>query len=124
MKLIDDQGVRIKVYERENEELKIGSADIEKITYVFILGRLRSVNIAYRSHLNHEKLKQTLFRAFGEGQRRSQSSERYYWIGVAVRITIQFETISDEGNIEFNSKGFFHGFWQSDKSVDSAAPGL
>jgi hypothetical protein len=124
MKLVDDQGVRVKVYVRENDELRIGDADLENITYVFFLGRLNSVIIGYRSHLNHEKLKQTLFRVFGGGQRPRQTNERYYWFGVGVRIIMEFNTISEKGNIVFNSKGLLHGFWATDKPVASAAPGL
>jgi hypothetical protein len=126
LKLYHDEGIRRKVYERKNDKLKIGEAELEKICYIFDFGRFDSVIIHYASYLNHERLKKTLFEAYGEGQRPNESREQYYWFGVAVRIVLEYNEASEEGSIVYSYKGAFSGVWRKNRQerFEGAAPDL
>ena len=126
MKLCDHEGIRRKVYERKKDKLKIGEAELEKICYIFHFGRFDSVVIHYASYLNHERLKKTLFEAYGKGQKPNESREQYYWFGVAVRIVLEYNEMSEEGSIVYSYKGAFSGVWRKNRQekFEGAAPDL
>ncbi len=92
----------------------------------FINDRFSKVIITYMSDSNHEALKRTLFGAFGAGHTLSAEGWQHYWLGVRVRIIMEYDKPSSLGTLEFNAKGVFHYRPEIDGSrkVESATPGL
>jgi hypothetical protein len=125
MKLLDDKDV-VRLYVREGDPLEIGDAKVQDIWYVFVNDRFSKVIITYTSDSNHEVLKRTLSRAFGAGHPLTAEGWQHHWLGVRVRIIMEYDTASSLGVLELNAKGALHYRPEIDGShkVVSAAPGL
>lgn len=76
MKVVGD-GKR--VYTREGEKMKIGDADIGRVTYGFHKERFYEVQIHFRSFFNFVKLKEILFKSYGPGRQPNRFLETYHW---------------------------------------------
>ena len=125
IKLLDDKDV-VRLYVRDEDPLEIGNAKLQDIWYVFVNDRFSKVIITYTSDSNHEALKRTLFGAFGAGHPLTAEGWQHYWLGLRVRIIMEYDQASSLGTLELNAKGAFHYRPEIDEShkVVSAAPGL
>ena len=79
MVLMKVVGAGKKVYTRRDEKIKIGDADIERVTYGFHKDRLYEVQIYFRSFFNFVKLKEMLFKLYGPGRQPNRFLETYHW---------------------------------------------
>jgi len=89
------------VYQRENDELTIGDANVKKIHYKTYEGRLWGVSITYEDYNNHEKLKQTFFYLYGEADYSNRLTERYHWHGSDIWISLHYSEGLDWGSISY-----------------------
>jgi hypothetical protein len=56
-----------KAYQRNNDKIKIGDAEISLVVYGFYKGRFYAVHIGFNGDSNFKKLKNTFFDQFGQG---------------------------------------------------------
>jgi hypothetical protein len=125
MKLLDDKDV-VRLYVREEDPLEIGDAKLQDIWYVFVNDRFSKVIITYTSDSNHEALKRTLCQVFGAGYTRDAEGWQHCWLGVRVRIIMEYDKASSLGTLEFNAKGasYYRPEIDGCRKVVSAVPGL
>lgn len=100
MSLSEDRGDS-KFYLRKVDKLKIGDADIDRISYGFYKGRFNNLFIIYKGSLNFTKLKDILFAQYGKGSKPNRFMEQYYWVGETVSIAFEHSEITKEGKIVY-----------------------
>jgi len=98
MSLSEDRGDS-KFYLRKGDKLKIGDADIDRISYGFYKGRFNKLFIIYKGSLNFTKLKDIFFAQYGQGSKPNRFMEQYYWVGETVSIAFEHSEITKEGKI-------------------------
>jgi hypothetical protein len=100
MSLSEDRGDS-KFYLRKGDKLKIGDADIDRISYGFYKGRFNKLHIIYKGSLNFTKLKDTFFAQYGPGIKPNRFMEQYYWVGETLSIAFEHSEITNEGKIVY-----------------------
>lgn len=115
MSLSEDRGDS-KFYLRKGDKLKIGDADIDRISYGFYKGRFNRLFIIYKGSLNFTKLRDTFFAQYGQGSKPNRFMEQYYWVGETVSIAFEHSEITKEGKIFYT-----YDFISNEKEADSKA---
>lgn len=87
-------------YERVNDTLVIGTAQVSSIRYTFWLGKFSHTVIKTTGYTNWLEVKKALESTFGLAK---QSNNYYYWLGDSTSILTQYDKISNEGKISFFS---------------------
>jgi hypothetical protein len=100
MSLSEDRGDS-KFYLRKGDKLKIGDADIDRISYGFYKSRFNKLFIIYKGSLNFTKLKDTFFEQYGQGSKPNRFMEQYYWVGETVSIAFEHSEITKKGEIVY-----------------------
>ena len=100
MKLLAEEG-DLKFLERENDGMKIGDADVEKIIYGFYKDRFYNVMIYYRSPLNFAKIRETLSREFGKPFQPNASEKKFFWSGEHVNLLLNFDDAANSGRVTY-----------------------
>ncbi len=90
-----------EVYTREGEKMKIGDADIERVTYGFHKERLYEVKVHFRSFFNFVKLKEILFKLYGPGLQPSRFLESYHWYRKETSVVLTYTEKSGKGTIGY-----------------------
>jgi len=90
-----------KYYVRKDDKLKIGSAELDSLYYVFTNEKFSSVLIEFRSLSNAKALKEALFEQHGPGYRTKTVTEIYVWTGTTVGIAFEYNHIMDRGEIRY-----------------------
>ncbi len=70
--LIEDSTRGTKYYARKDDRLKIGEADVIRILYAFYRDRFFYVSVRFANLANFRPIKETLFAAYGPGNRPNQ----------------------------------------------------
>lgn len=94
-------------YRKNQEDLKLGPAELEEIIYEFWNGRFSSVFVKARGNQNFQILREYCFARFGPGQR-SKVYERmdvqdYYWNGYFTRMYLKYSDIDRTGDLSLHS---------------------
>jgi hypothetical protein len=100
-KKINEEPSGMSLYQRKNEKLKIGEADIESIIYGFYKGKFLTVFIHYSGYSNFVILESTLYQLYGDGKKDNQSLEHYRWPGNTVSIDLDYDKITNKGKIHY-----------------------
>lgn len=80
----------IRFYTRKNDELKVGSAQVECIKYGFWHDKFVSVDVSVLGHNDFNGLKDTIFQKFGEGHELKQVREFYTWTGKRTNMVLEY----------------------------------
>jgi len=90
MKFLRHEGKKkeVGVYKREGDPLLLGDAVLKSIEYKFMGNKLFSVVIRVGDLLNFIRLRGYCFAMYGEGKELLENTERYYWDGTKVKITL------------------------------------
>jgi len=100
MSLAEDSG-ETKYYHRENDEMKLGDAAIERLAYGFYKGKFFMVLIEFNNFSNFSLMKEAFTHLYGEGDRKSKLLEDYSWHGETVDIMLQYKGISEVGYVAY-----------------------
>ena len=98
MYLVEDGG-DLKYYTRPYDRMRIGDADIERITYGFYKNRFYRMEIRFSEFSNFTRLKATFFDQYGIGVKPHADLEDYWWVGSTVNILIGYNEITFKGAI-------------------------
>jgi hypothetical protein len=98
-----EEGGETKFYRRSSDDLTIGNANIEEISYGFYKGRLYSVLLQTGGLINSRALLAVLREAYGPGSRPNQFMDRYLWDGSKVLLYYDQKPISDDAITMFQS---------------------
>ncbi len=111
MKYVSTDGDQVATYYRVGDDLKIGTAKVEKIGYQFWKGKFFGVEISARESKNCSALRDAVFETFGSGLKplkpnKSDFTQRYLYNGETAVVFLSIESrLEDEGMlILFNKK--------------------
>lgn len=89
----------LKIYGRENENLKFGGADIETIAYMFYEGKFGGVYIVFKGEANFTKIKNSLITDCGKTD--AVEGNRHFWKGSIVEIDLDYDTGKKQGFVGY-----------------------
>lgn len=94
----------IKIYSRNDDELKIGGAILESIEYGFWQDKFDSVTIKFKGYLNFSSLRDATFEKFGTGYKPNRFMEMYLWYGEITEMMLNYKEVLGEGILYMSSK--------------------
>jgi hypothetical protein len=89
----------IKIYKRENEELKIGEAELLDILYHIHNDKLFAVDILFKGDKNHLLIKNTLLDAHGKESKILK--DEFIWLGEKIKIVLSYNKTKKEGDLMY-----------------------
>jgi hypothetical protein len=101
MAVADDSG-QVKYYRRSGDPLKLGEAELTRVSYGFYRGKFYSVLIEFEGRANFEKARTHLLATYGENARISSAGTSYMW-GTAdgASISLKFSETPQQGYVFF-----------------------
>jgi hypothetical protein len=102
MRLVEDDGNN-KYYERTDEDLSLGSAQVKRIVYGFYKGQLFSVNVKTIGLVNSRAVLKILQSLYGDGEQSNPYIEDYDWLGNKVDLNYKENSITGDASIWYNS---------------------
>ena len=77
----DSEYSNIEIYEKQNDEMRIGGAVLERIEYCFWQGKFYSIQVYAQGKQDIEYLKEAVFEKFGDGGH----EDKYFKFGAILR---------------------------------------
>jgi hypothetical protein len=102
MQMVEEGGETI-FYRRPSDDLTIGGAKVNGISYAYYQGRLYAVLVHTKGLVNSRALLDVLRQAYGSGSRPNQFSDNYYWEGSRVFLAYNENPISHDATTLFRS---------------------
>jgi hypothetical protein len=93
----------VKYYQRTDENLHIGTANLKKITYGFYKGKFFFVLIQTPGLTDSRALRAALESQYGKGYQSNEYIEEYYWFGEAVTMSYDENSINGSAKIIITS---------------------
>jgi hypothetical protein len=113
---------RLDYYTKEDEEMTIGDAPLEKVVYVFYHKKFCGVVLNFKSSPNFQILKTTLFDWYGEGDQSDISEDQYSWSGTDVTITLEYDDVTQQGKVIYYYMPIFEKKQRSDERRERMSP--
>jgi len=95
--------IKLYIYKRKGEDLRIGRAKLKNIIYFFWEGKLFAVSIHTKAFSNWSYLKKAIFQKFGKGFQKKKNKEYYEWEGKTTVMTMAYDETSREGHLFLRS---------------------
>lgn len=92
-----------KFYNKTDENLKIGDANLKDIVYGFYKGKLYIVMINTKGLVDSRKVYDALASQYGGGYQSNKYLEKYYWFGDKVTGSYDENTLTHDALISFSS---------------------
>lgn len=92
--VLRDDEARTETYVRAGDELRLGGATLDTITYAFYLGRLYSIGVTAEGEDEVRALREALEENYGPGELYQESSDRRWTTG---RLDLRFQIDPDGG---------------------------
>ncbi len=94
-----------EIYIRPSDVMKIGGAELKRITYGFWKGKFFAVTIDVEGLANYEALKKSTFKRFGEGRKTNRFMENYIWPrDKNTMMSLEYKKILRKGILYMQSK--------------------
>jgi len=99
MKYVKTDPSDTRLYVKQNDELKIGSATFKRIEYWFWRAKFYKVNICTEGYENWIGLKEAFFKKYGPGlhYQWSEHTKQYWWFGKKTVIILEYDEVLKEG---------------------------
>jgi hypothetical protein len=91
----------IKLYNKRNDEMNIGSAKLTEVLYGFWQGKFEGVRIETKGYVNFSNLKETCFQKFPGGW--CSHSGSCIWDGAVTFLSLEYNEITEKGELWINS---------------------
>lgn len=91
-------------YKLTDDKLKIGSHEVERITYGFYKDKFYLVMIKINGYSNSRGVLDVMTELYGKGDKSNRYIEKYYWSGDAVWASYSENSITNDAMIYFSSK--------------------
>lgn len=116
----------VKIYAKEDDELRIGGASLQSIEYGFWQDRLSSVMIRFKGYSNFSSLKDATFQKFGPGYKANRFMEDYIWDEEVAGMSLKYKEVLNKGylymfSIEINKE---EKRFQAEKAKKGAETGF
>lgn len=89
---------------RQNDEMAIGAAELDRIEYGFHGGKFFTVLIKYHSSSNYFNLKDAFVRQYGGCYQPNLTKEECYWNGSNVDIVLRHNSVIHIGSVTYTYK--------------------
>lgn len=113
---------RLDYYTKEDEEMTIGDAALERVVYVFYHKKLCGAVLNFKSSPNFQIVKTTLFDWYGEGDQSDISEDQYSWSGTDVTITLEYDDVTQQGKVIYYYMPIFEKKQRSDERRERMSP--
>lgn len=94
-------GIDTKYYRRQGEDLTIGDAHLQDVTYGFYDDHLYTIHITARGLINSHALLGTFSEAYGAPMMSNPYINKYVWLGERVKLLLEQKIGTDDANISF-----------------------
>jgi hypothetical protein len=123
---IDESYGGIKFYTRTDDDLTIGSASLQSIEYGFWQDKFCSAYIFTNGYSNWNGVQASLVEKFGSVNKGNPYVEKYGWFGENTTIISNYNNVSDNGCIIFDSEKLSKSMenWSNQKSKEGAKTGF
>jgi hypothetical protein len=91
---------RLDYYSKEDEEMTIGDASLERVVYVFYHKKFCGAVLNFKSSPNFQIVKTTLSDWYGEGAQ-SEIEGQYRWSGTDVTVTLEYDDDTEKGKVVY-----------------------
>jgi hypothetical protein len=102
-----DEREKTSRYELKNENVYIGTVDVDRIWYNFFDKKLYAVTVFYHGKSYFLSLKDTFIAKYGNGKQEDILGYKYSWSGKTGHISISFDPIKERGSINMFGKKVF-----------------
>ncbi len=97
----------IEYYTRNNDEMTIAAAKLDRIEYGFWQDKFCAVKVYFSGHTSFFLVKAALFKRFGPGTQPNDFIEAYFWFSFPeALINIGYDEVSEKGGFTMVSKEF------------------
>jgi hypothetical protein len=100
MELVLDGG-DLKAYARKGESMKLEDAELSAVHYIFYKERFYCVHIEFKGLQNFNKIKDVLFKTYGQPEGTQYYDTRFAWPGEDASITLGFDVSTGEGELGY-----------------------
>lgn len=120
MELLEESG-DLKFYRRSADELKIGAAVLESISYGFYKGELMSVVLKTDGLVNSQALLEALQSAYGPGFQKNKHIPDFWWLGKVVTMSYDQNMASRDASARISSVAVSDKFQADRKAAAKSA---
>ena len=100
-KLVEESG-DFKCFQKANDNLLIGTATINEITYCYYKNQLEMVLIKFDGYTNFSTIKSVLAEKYGSPVQTNRYIDSYWWgLGQPVTIKFDFSDITNKGELYY-----------------------
>jgi hypothetical protein len=96
-----------RAYSRTSDDLKIGNAELESITYIFYDGKLSTILIKTKGYSNTKAMYETFAQQYGRGYQSNRYIEEYTWWGKRASMNIKQNSATSDGTLLMWSKPMY-----------------
>lgn len=100
MELVLDGG-DLKAYSRKGETMKLGEAGLSALHYIFYKDHFYCVHIEFKGLENFNKIKDVLFKTYGQPEGTQYYDRRFAWPGERASITLEFDVSIGQGELGY-----------------------
>ena len=100
MEIVLDGG-DLKAYSRKGEKMKLGEAELSALHYIFYKDHFYCVHIEFKGLENFNKIKDVLFKTYGQPEGTHYYDTRFAWPGEKASITLEFDVSIGRGELGY-----------------------
>lgn len=100
MEIVLDGG-DLKAYTKKGEKMKMGEAKLSALHYIFYKDHFYCVYIEFKGLDDFNKIKDVLFKTYGEPEGTELYDKRFAWPGVSASITLEFDESMGMGELGY-----------------------
>jgi hypothetical protein len=96
-----------RAYARTGDDLKLGNAELESITYLFYKDKLSSIVIKTKGFANTKAMYDTFVQQYGRGYQSNRYIDEFTWWGKRTSMNIKKSSITSDGTLLMWSKPMY-----------------
>jgi hypothetical protein len=105
-KLSDDMeivldGGDLKAYTRKGDNLKLEEAQLSALHYIFYKDHFYCVHVEFKGLDDFNKIKNVLFKTYGEPEGTQYYDKRFVWPGESASITLEYDDSIGRGELGY-----------------------
>lgn len=105
MKEVERSSDELSIYYiKTDDKLKIGTGEVQKITYGFYKGKLYVVLIKINGLTNSRDVLLVMQELYGNGYKSNEYIEEYFWLGKKVTASYEENSVTSDATIIFSNE--------------------
>ncbi len=94
-------GGELKAYTKKGEKMKLEEAELSALHYIFYKDHFYCVHIEFKGLTDFNKIKDALFKTYGQPERTQYHDKRFAWTGATASITLEFDESIGQGELGY-----------------------